>query len=447
MTNIQHNTQKDSRKSLLCDVLTMGGIPSRDQRPTDETDCPATYYNSPKNIFFTNKIIKYSVCIFYGIIPWLFANHKLKQYSVVLPLCFVLLLWYSVFGYIYCTEMFWMQTKTVSNVRNYTLGNGSETEEAKIESLPEIPLETLLLLLGLALSGAITVTMAVIYFYTKQNDFSAVREGDFDLLPKLDLHTSEDTEEVRQCSDLTEKEWLVANILFVFGILNVVFVLATDFGTDTLFDFHGIRAFLKTTTPSNRAVYIVAVTMLFWGFGGTVCACCIFHIMSRSIVMMIKRTETSMLERATCREEFFTFNERLVLCTERMIDKFKYWFAIHNSMFILLVAAMIFEWITFMRHSKYAHNYILSQVAGTMLICYKFAFPFFSASRVTVGFRDFYVQIFRSNRFKDIPELLLLQNQFGFKIFGLCITPNIAILVFFSSFLGILKFVSAELNT
>ena len=442
MSNSKWNPEENLRQALLTDVLSMDGMSElNNERSTDESDHQTL---RPKNIFFTNKMIKFTVCVFYGIIPCLFADHKTKHRSLLLPLCYVLLLWYSVFGYIYCTAKFWIRTKDIINIRNITSNNN--TEVSKREELPEIPIETLLLLLGLALSGAVTVTMAVFYFYTKNNDFSGIKNDDFNMLPRLDLYTSDDAEEIEHISDLPKKEWLIANILCIFGILNVIFVLATDFGTDTLFDFHGIRAFLKTTTPSNRAIYIVAVTMLFWGFGGTVSACCIFHIMSRNLVMFIKYTERCILETALTRDEFFRLHERLIMYTERMIDRFKFWFAIHNSMFILLVAAMIFEWITFMRNSKYAHNYILSQVAGTVLICYKFAFPLISASRVTVAFKELYVATFRRNQFKDIPELLLLQNQFGFTIFGLRITPSIAILVFFSSFLGILKFLSGEMN-
>ena len=430
-------------QALLRDSHSMDSIGDKDHRSMDEFEYHAV--SRPKSIFYTDKIVKFFVCVFYGIIPCLFTDRKTKWYSFFLPLLFIMLHWYSVIGYIYCAEMFWINSKG-SSAGSYQNATTNTTKARNIATLPEIPLETLLLLLGLALSGAITVTMAAIYFYAKRNNFSGNKKREFNLIPKINTNTSDDGDEMQQIYDLPEREWLAANILLILGLLNVVFVLATDFATDTLFDFHGIRAFLKTATPSNQAIYIMAVTVLFWGFGGTVCACCIFHIMSRNIIMFINRVEQSVIETPMCRDEFFKLHEQLVVYTEKMINKFKYWFAIHNSMFVILVAAMIFEWIRFMRYSKYAHNYILSQVAGTMLICYKFAFPFFSASRVTVGFEKFYLKTFRRNQIKDVPELLLLQNQFGFTLFGLRITPSIALLVFLSSFLGILKFISGELH-
>ena len=430
-------------QALLRDSLSMDCIGDKDQRSTDEFEYHAV--SRPKSILYTDKIVKFFVCVFYGIIPCLFTDRKTKWYSFFLPLSFVLLQWYSVIGYIYCAEMFWIDSNGYSAV-SYQNATTNNTKARNIATLPEIPLETLLLLLGLAISGAITVTMAVVYFYTKRNNFSGNKNSEFNVIPKISTNTSDDTEEIQPVHDLPEREWLVTNILLILGMLNIVFVLATDFATDTLFDFNGIRAFLKTATPPNQAIYILAVTGLFWGFGGTVCACCIFHIMSRNIIMFISYVEQLVIETAMCRDEFFKLHEHLVVYTEKMINKFKYWFAIHNSMFVILVAIMIFEWIRFMRHSKYAHNYILSQVAGTMLICYKFAFPFFSASRVTVGFKGFYVRTFRRNQIKDVPELLLLQNQFGFTLFGLRITPSIALLVFLSSFLGILKFISGEIQ-
>lgn len=447
MSNSRHLSTASSRQSLLDDIIVMDGINSSIQRQNEEFG----YHNisnktKPKNILFTDNIIKFFVCVFYGIIPCIFASHKTKLYSCFFSICIVILHWYSVFGYIYCTDMFWIQPKNAQTSKNYSLPRRNNTETTPFEALPEIPLETLLLLLGLVVSGAITVTLAVFYFYTESNDFSCNTIRNFNLLPKVEPNASDSAEELNQNLNLTDREWLIANILFIFGMANIMFVLGSDFGTDTLFNFHGIRAFLKTTTPSNQAIYIAAVTMLFWGFGGTVCACCLFHIMSRRIMMLLSQTKKSMLETAVNRDDFFRLNERLIVYIDNMIDKFKYWFAIHNSMFIFLVAAMIFEWVNFMKKSKYGHNYMLSQISGTILICYKFAFPFFSASRVTVGLKDFYIEIFRRNQFKDIPELLLLQNQFGFTVFGLRITPNLAILVFFSSFLGILKFISAELN-
>ena len=437
---------KDSlTETLLSGTYTTNTTEDTDQRSMEDFEYQAAG-RRPKNIFYTDKIIKFFVCVFYGIIPSLFTDQKTKWCSFSLPLVVVILHWYSVFGYVYCAEVFWIRSKGSSNagIQNITK---NVTDPSKIAELPQIPVETLLLLLGLAVSGAITVTMAVIYFYATKNDFNGKKKGNFKLLPKIALNTAADAEEIEEIYDLPEKEWLIANILLMVGMLNVVFVLASDFGTDTLFNFHGIRAFLATTTPSNQAIYILAVAVLFWGFGGTVCACCIFHIMSRNIIVFIKHTQKSIIDTAMCRDDFFRMHERLLVYTEKMINKFKYWFAIHNSMFVLLVAAMIFEWITFMRNSKYAHKYILSQVAGTMLICYKFAFPLFSASRVTVRFKKMYMEIFRRNQIKDTPELLSLQGHFGFTLFGLQITPSMAILVFFSSFLGILKFLSSEMYT
>ena len=423
------NSREHLTEAFLCDVLPTGSdMSSYDQKRTSERKC---------SVFCTSKILKLFVCVFYGILPQLFAEKRMKCLSFIIPLCFVLLQWYAIVGYAYCTDVFWVRSNAQGGSKNGTRIS---------DDLPEIPIETLLLLLGLAVSGAITVSMAIYYFYSKNNDFSTSADNGFKLIPRIEFENQDDTDLINEVTELSNKEWLVTNCWFCFGMVNVIFVIATDFGTDTLFDFHGIREFLYKTTPSNRAIYIVAVTMLFWGFGCTVCACCIFHIMSRRIIMLIGHTKAVITDTAVTRKDFFNAHEKLLFYTEKMIDKFKYWFAIHNVMFIFLVAAMIFEWVTFMKTSKYEHNYILSQVAGTMLICYKFAFPFFSASRVTVEFKEFYLDIVRSNKIENIPELLLLPNFFGFSIFGLRITPSMAMLVFISSFLGIMKFISAELQ-
>ena len=387
----------------------------------------------PKNFMYTDKPIKIFVCLFFGIIPRLFMHHKRKLCSALFSICIVAFQWYSVAGYIYCTKTFWSVNATVTN--------SSRTDQKT--NLPEIPLETAMLLLGLSASGAITVTMAVWYFYTSTNNFSDRDKNSFFLIPRIYSCDDFDYPDLCDFEIISPKEWLVTNILFIVGMLSVFFVLGTDFGTDTLFDFYGIRAFLKHTTPTNQLIYSLAVAMLFWGFAATVCACCIFHIMSRHLIAFMDNTQRRVLDSAITRQEFFNHHEKLIIYTQSMICKFKYWFAVHNAMFILLLAAMIFEWIAFMKQSKYQHNFLLSQTAGTILVCYKFAFPFFSASRVTVKFKDFYLTIVRSNKFSDIPEMLLLQNHFGFEIFGLRITPNVAVIVFLSSFVGLLKFFSS----
>eukprot|EP00794_Sanderia_malayensis_P008244 gene8244-9126_t len=401
------------------------------------------------NIFYTDRLIRYSVCLFFGIIPKLFHNHRRKAYSMFLSIIIVLLQWYSVAGYIYCTDMFWsttttkMQNTTANGTVMGVTAKGNTVSRPALNYLPKIPIETLLLLLGLAASGAVTVSIAVYYFYSSKNIFST-RETKFSLVPLINLNEEnfDDSpiDSLEAVVDLPRNDWLVTNILFMMGMLSVCFVFGTDFGTDTLFDFKGIRAFLKHTTITNQAIYALAVAVLFWGFFATVCACCIFHIMSRQIIALISQTERLVVECTTTRLQFFKLHERMICFTERMIKKFELWFAIHNIMFLLLLAAMIFEWVSFMKNSNYEHNILLSQMAGTLLICYKFAFPFFSASRVTVRLVNFYLKIARNNQFENMPELLLFPNHFGFEVFGLRITPNVAIVVFLSSFVGLLKF-------
>ena len=380
---------------------------------------------------YTDKILKFFVCIFYGIIPSWLKNHQKKACSIIATVAVCILHWFAVGGYIYCNRKFWSTTKTK------TANNGTRSEQS-IDSLPLIPQETLLLLVGLSTSGAITVTMAVHFFYLQGNNFSKktkTQRRSFSLMPAI-IHAEGDQ---LLPASISTQDWRNTNIIFAVGITSIIFILGTNLGTNTMFNFYGIRAFLTHTTITNKLIYYITLTMLFWGFIATVCACCIFHVMARYIIANIEQTQRLVLSQATTRAEFFMYHERLLTYRDKMAGKFKYWFAIHNSMFILLVAMMIYEWISFMKSSKYQHNYILSQTSGTVLICYKFAFPFISASLVTVKFKEFYVTIARSNRFPDIPELLLLSNTFGFEVFGLRITPSVAVIVILSSCVGFLK--------
>ncbi len=399
--------------------------------------------NAILNWLRSDCIIKLFVCVFYGMIPKFFAEHNRKAYAMFISVTVVLFQWYVVAGYIYCYKKDW----------------GPKGDSP-------IPIETLLLLLGLAISGAITVTLAMHYFYTNKNNFSDGK-GSFYLVPKIELCDRAGDErdaESDGISDLSmghqivlgrpvvvmgrqivlgHSEWLMTNGLFAFGVAIVCLTIATDFKTQWFFDFKGIRDFLdsKKTTPANRVIYYIAVFMLYWGCIGTVCACAIFHIMSRQIITLINNTEKLLLDSAMTRQQFFECHERLITFTEKMIKKFGVWFAVHGVMFIFLLAAMIYELMKFF-NQKRPGDWYWSQISGSSLICYKFAFPLLSASRVTVRFEEFYVKLARSNKFQDIPELLLFPTHIGFQIFGVRITPNVAIVVFISTFVGFLKFVS-----
>ena len=388
----------------------------------------------------TNGILRLVVSLFYGMVPRTFLRRRWKAYFKCLPLCVAIYQWLAVGGYVYCTTRFWMGRNEPSS-RNNTVQNQSVVQHFK---LPKIPVETLLILLGLVISGAVTVTLFVVYFYKEDNNFMDESEVELELLTKVasDIDLLE-RQNIIDGVKLDKNNCLLTIVLLVVGLALVLFALISNLVTGTLFDFHGIRDFLATAPMGSRLIYYTSVTGMFWGFGCTVCACCIFHLMCRKIVIFLHQIKIVLSEKDATRKQFFKYHEVLLQYTEMMISKFKYWFAAHNVMFVFLVAAIIYGWITSFRRLNFEHTFIINQVADTLLICYQFSFPFISASLVTVEFKQFYITLARKNRYDDIPELPFFSQQFGFSVFGFIVTPNIAIVVFSSSLVGVLKMLSA----
>ncbi|XP_065064470.1 uncharacterized protein LOC135690747 [Rhopilema esculentum] len=111
-----------------------------------------------------------------------------------------------------------------------------------------------------------------------------------------------------------------------------------------------------------------------------------------------------------------------------------------------LKAHSVFEWINVIKSTEEKHienyNIWFAQLTGSCLISYKFAFPFISASRVTARFNIFYYNVARLTKVSDIPDLAVLREHSGFKLFGFRITTNVAMVAIFSSFIGALKFIA-----
>ena len=73
------------------------------------------------------------------------------------------------------------------------------------------------------------------------------------------------------------------------------------------------------------------------------------------------------------------------------------------------------------------------------MVAFKFAFPFISASCVTSRVTAFYFNIARKRKIQGVPDVLILSNNSGFKLYGLHINSTIAVLAFISSFASLLK--------
>ena len=337
----------------------------------------------------------------------------------------VILQWFSVSMYIYCIKVYW------------TSGHG-----------PRIPTETMVVMVALNTSGAVSFTFAVYYFYSRENNFETKNGKGFRILPKISFRPTGSTE---MGLGLSEADWLLTNVLFALGIIATAGTFISAFAFNSFLDFHGIHNFTARISGTPLILYYIAVGTVYWSFCGTICACCIFHVISRDLINHISFTEQLIIEKARNRKDFYTNHECMLQYTKKMTSSMKYWFAVHNVFFVFLAMATIFEWFSAIKRaeskkSELSHIWF-SQLTGSSLIAYKFAFPFFSASRVTARYIKFYYNIARSSMLADLPDLTVLRDESGFKMCGIRITTNLALLAILSSFIGALKFIADFYST
>eukprot|EP00795_Rhopilema_esculentum_P016278 gene16277-7661_t len=356
--------------------------------------------------------------------------------------------WYSVCIYVYMVFSPWSKVLKFDNssreklVHEFGQDKCMKSIIERSTHMPIIPTETAVLLLGLVFSGAITATFGALYF--RANDSVIARKGmsKFDLIPKIDSDFLDDDR------DFFSLDWLITNTLFLFGLLVMAFTIFTDQFYNTFYDFLGIHFFLhyKESALLN-AGYYVAIFGLFWGYGATICACCLFHAMTQRMISRIDYKEKIIMSRVSSRLEFLRHNRELYQYRSELLLKFRYWFASHNMVFVVLLAAIIYEWLKVFKGkaieapSACQKNLFMSQLSGTLIIIYKFAFPIISASLVTNRFRKFYMKLATSDKIHGIEliECLTMAKKIGFELFSVRITPQLAITISLSCFIGILK--------
>ena len=371
------------------------------------------------SVFCTDIILKLFTVFFYGILPCGFRKHSEKKSYAWLSVILIMLQWNSLINFIYFVKIYWSSNDYGSN----------------------IPVESAMIMLLLVLSTTVTYTLVAYYFYSSANVFSlGSEENGWSVVPKIKF----DLLRIMEDSIVADKKgWLLTTTFLLLGLFYTLFVIVSDFELNMFYGFHGIHDFLRNLTTPRRFQYYFANATVNFGLGSTVCFCCIFFAITRDMVCHIEYTENAILERAKTRDDFYSYHERLHQYIERMTATCKHWFAFHTCFFIVLVFAVVYEWLALMTRKangpNYFHDLLVTQIAGSLMITFKFAFPFIAASRVTSKFAAFYVNIAMKCRIQGIPDLLILSHNSGFKLYGIRINTTAAVLAFLSSFTTLLK--------
>ena len=424
-----------------CDILNS----NKDRLPQSQSN--ARSRNT--NVFKSGLIINLFISLLYCISPSIQQSGQLKDRYFIPAAVLSLSQWYAVGEYVYVVHTFW-KNATYQNVTSSTKCTFCKNQCFK-QLPPEmlvIRTETVILLMGLVVSGALTLTLGVLYFRrnTRRLEYDGRRK--LHLLPRV----NDDLLDIDEVDDLSDKDWLQTNGLLVVGILIFILAILTDQLCNTYFDFVGIHNFLsqKFFHFYQKSMYIVALSMLFWGYGATICACCLFHAMALRIRSRIHRTELTVLRSVRSREGFFAHTNSLIRYKTEMTSMFKLWFVSHNIVFTLLLAGIIYEWVEVLQATENTvpkacfSRLMASQASGTLLILYKFAFPIISGSLVTNSFTKYFRNIAFSNKIKDmeVTEILALAEYSGFEIFYIRVTPKLAIILLAACFIGVLKVVT-----
>ena len=427
-----------------------------------ESDCDVTFYSDEDrlpqahgnngsrntNVFKSGRILNLFISLLYCIAPSIQQSGQLKDKYFIPAAILALSQWYGVGEYVYVVHAFW-KNATYQNVTNSTKCTFCESQCFK-QLPPEmlvIRTETVILLMGLVVSGALTMTIGALYFRRNTRmEYGGRRK--LQLLPRV----TDDLLYKDEIDDLSDKDWLQTNCLLLVGVLIFILAILTDQFCNTYFDFVGIHNFLGQTFFHlyQKAMYYLALSMLFWGYGATICACCLFHAMALRIRSRIHRTELTVLRSVSSREGFFAHTNNLIRYKTEMTSMFKAWFVSHNIVFTLLLAGIIYEWVEVLQATESTvpkecfSRLMASQASGTLLILYKFAFPIISASLVTNSFTKYFRNIAFSNKIRDmeVTEILALAEYSGFEIFYIRVTPKIAIILLASCFIGVLKVVT-----
>jgi len=306
---------------------------------------------------------------------------------------------------------------------------------------PTIPTETLILVIPLNISGAISFTLIMWYFYNPKNEFTHSKTR---LVPYIEYMPEGFQRDVGP----SKNDWKYVNIALLLGIVGVLLFIFVDFKFNIVFDYPGLHDFINRIHDTQRVLYYFSASVvLYWGFVSVVVACCVFFICCRDIIRHIEHTEDLIINKAKDYLVARHYHECLLEYTDRVMASTKVWFAIHSLFFMGIIVSVAFEWLTAFSGSKHYSNMsiiILSQIVGSLLIAFKFAFPILAASRVTAKFDQMYRNINREWCPDNTSEVGVFINycircEAGFTLFGIKLTVQLAIISLLSCFVGLFK--------
>ena len=250
--------------------------------------------------------------------------------------------------------------------------------------------------------------------------------------------------------DLDKNQCRAINVALFTGLLLVSWVVFGDAYYQVIFDLVNIKEALLQNchhpVACNGVFYTLAVS-IYWGLYSSIAVCCVFF--SLCLIM------TNDLSKGYARIAKCTGNVRYALAIHRQVreqiadrvNSIRVWFLIHMLFYVVVLLANIFEWWEAARELHFAYEY-MAQICGTLVVVYKFFFPFLSASYVTWHESTLVQDL--NDRLDFLPgdtfhsrqalEVFLVQSRrrgYGFRLFKIQITITIAVFSLLGSGFGL----------
>ncbi|XP_032234127.2 uncharacterized protein LOC116616227 [Nematostella vectensis] len=348
--------------------------------------------------------------------------------------------------YIYCADVYWHAFSGPNHTDNTTEPPTGNTTEPPTGS-PKIPLITLVMEIGIIISGIVSFALASVYFYSDGQDF---KYSHSELIPCVPFPMVNDDDYIGP----TPSDWLVTNICLALASLDIFFVILVDFQWDAYFNFHGVHKFMHYPEfrGYQRGFYYAYIVIFNWGLLCAVVSCCVFHTLARDIIRHVDAVESRVLSPNTGSYlEAREYHEYLLTYRDNLIRKFRVWFTTHNLLFFFILLCMVLDWFQPAKSDTAKTQLWFSQILASVLVAFKFAFPFFSASLVTARFQKMYYTINRQKMFpiiQDLPKFLDYAERcnYGFVLFGFKITTNVAFITILATSIGIFRFLSSAVS-
>lgn len=249
---------------------------------------------------------------------------------------------------------------------------------------------------------------------------------------------------------LNTNQWLCVNIALYIGVVCVSFVLFGDAYYQVIFDLVNIKATMTANCDHKLtcdALFYTLATSVYWGLYSAVVVCCVFLCLCLQICNVLTNGYAQIENSTENVRDVLNVYAKLRQDIEETMNETKVWFLIHLLLNMLVIIANIYVWWEAATIFNHSYEYT-AQFAGTLIVVYKFFFPFISASYVTWHEQTLARALNNKVEYKinqtfhcrQSLEIFLSQSKrrgYGFRFYNFQFTLRIAVFSLLGSLAGL----------